>query len=346
MAIQHIYKGRPLKLSKAFKEPAWGKETVLVANTWDYVSLWLRREGHNDALFYWQQAKSFYEATQVLPKTSSPLTAYYCFLNAAKCLLKVKEIPFGSRPPHGVFGWEKPGKVSLSREMVKFQNGGILTKLCQYYGETVNEETYNVKSIFYNLPFIHRAYHLTFTSDQELFFPISDPIYVHKPESKESWFTAILDKRYVHSRTESLLPETFERDNGIVGCYQIRRKKRFNWIQGGKDTVNLDALTMYHQDTRKYLFYIHGPMRLWYMKRNKRNLKIFIERASVPLMFAAMHRLSELARYTPDRLAKHFESQHNWLLSEFIETAPIQFIDEISSEITGQEFMVPGRASR
>jgi len=42
-------------------------------------------------------------------------------------------------------------------------------------------------------------------------------------------------------------------------------------------------------------------------------------------------------------LRKHLETQHNWLLSEFIATACTQFIDEISSEITGQEFMTPGR---
>jgi hypothetical protein len=59
-----------------------------------------------------------------------------------------------------------------------------------------------------------------------------------------------------------------------------------------------------------------------------------------------MHKLSELSRYTPDGLSRHFECQHNWLISEFIEGAPPQFIDEVSSEMTGEEFMVPGRASR
>ena len=58
-----------------------------------------------------------------------------------------------------------------------------------------------------------------------------------------------------------------------------------------------------------------------------------------------MHRLSGLARYDPMRLARHFDCQHNWLLSEFIATARSQFIDEISYEITGQEFMIPGRKS-
>jgi hypothetical protein len=55
-----------------------------------------------------------------------------------------------------------------------------------------------------------------------------------------------------------------------------------------------------------------------------------------------MHRLSELSRYDPLSLRVHLDRQHNWLLSEFISVAPRQFIDEIASEITGCDFMVPG----
>lgn len=156
MTIKHTYNGKNLKLHKAYKTPSWGKDTVLVTDTWDYVSLWLKREKRRDAQFYWEQAKSFFEATQSLPKASAPLTAYYCFLNAAKCLLTVKQIPFDKR--HGVSGWSKPGRVSLSREIVKLHNKGILSELCRYYGESVNKNSYNIKDIFYNLPFIHRAY--------------------------------------------------------------------------------------------------------------------------------------------------------------------------------------------
>jgi hypothetical protein len=107
---------------------------------------------------------------------------------------------------------------------------------------------------------------------------------------------------------------------------------------------NLDALRKYHRKLRKDLHYIHGPTRLWYLKRGGA-LKGLTPRSSLTITFAAMHRLSELARYDPTRLARHFDCQHNWLLSEFIATARTQFIDEISSEITGQEFMIPGRKS-
>ena len=54
-----------------------------------------------------------------------------------------------------------------------------------------------------------------------------------------------------------------------------------------------------------------------------------------------MHRLSELCRYRPHELAAHLAGQKNWLLSEFIQQSPNQFIDEIASELTGHQFLVP-----
>ncbi|MEM9510415.1 MAG: YaaC family protein, partial [Cyanobacteria bacterium P01_E01_bin.35] len=118
--------------------------------------------------------------------------------------------------------------------------------------------------------------------------------------------------------------------------YIIRSKKRFDWNKN-----DLNKIKRYHRKVRKHLFYIHSPQRLWYLKRSG-NMANLIDRSSLTITFAAMHKLSELARYSPMLLAKHFDSKHNWLLSEFIANAPSQFIDEIASEITGQEFMIPG----
>lgn len=104
-------------------------------------------------------------------------------------------------------------------------------------------------------------------------------------------------------------------------------------------------LTKYHKSIRKHFFYIAGQTRLWYIKR-KCNVCGSIERSSITLTFAAMHRLSELSRYEPVRLAQHLNNQYNWLLSEFIRNSPYQFIDEVASELTGEEFMTPGISSR
>ena len=67
-----------------------------------------------------------------------------------------------------------------------------------------------------------------------------------------------------------------------------------------------------------------------------------MSRYGLTLMMAAMHRLSELSRYDPAGLIKYLEGKENWLLTEFIELAAMQFIDEIVCEITSLEFGNPG----
>jgi len=66
-----------------------------------------------------------------------------------------------------------------------------------------------------------------------------------------------------------------------------------------------------------------------------------LKRQLPTLVLAAMHRLSEICRYQPLQLELFLAGQKNWLLSEFIEMSPIQFIDEMASEITGYQFLVP-----
>jgi len=57
---------------------------------------------------------------------------------------------------------------------------------------------------------------------------------------------------------------------------------------------------------------------------------------------AAMHRLSELSRYDPRGLMSYLEGRENWLMTEFIELAPAQFIDELVCEMTSLEFASAG----
>lgn len=338
--IQH--KGRPLSIHKSCINPDFNEKTVLVEDTWLYVEMWLKRNNADaGAKFYWSQAKDFYLATKLLSKTSSPLTAYYCFLNATKCLLKVKGIAFTDR--HGVSGRVDGTRTALVNEIVLFKGAGILPSLCNYLGEPSLNETYNLKNIFYNLPFVHRAYNLTFENQPELYIPISNPHFVKQNNNSQSWICAeIVDKKYQNQMTINKLPAGFERDMGFPDKWIIRRTNRFAWNTGtANKAANLVSLRTYHQSSRRNIQYIFGSTKLWYIKRG--GAQNLIDRNPLTLTFAAMHKLSELARYTPTSLAKHFDSQHNWLLSEFIDSALYQFIDGISSEITGKEFMKPGR---
>lgn len=340
MAFNDIHhKNKILTIHKAITEPHFNEKTVLVTSTWDYVDLWLKRAKKHEARFFWNQAHSFYDATLTLPKTSAPLTAYYCFLNATKALLLTKGVKFSDK--HGVSGFTLNGPTSLSNEKVKLQKGGILPALCQHLGEPSAGEVYTLKDLLYNLPGIHRASCLTFSSDAELFIPVSNPRIVRSATTHEAWFCADLTEKYATQHSINKLPATLERDLSDQEKFIIRAKKRFDWRPKNK-AASLNRYKNYHQKLRKDLVYINGGSRLWYIKRGGA-INGLIPRNTMTIMFAAMHKLSELSRYTPDKLSKHFDCQHNWLLSEFINSAASQFIDEISSELTGHEFMRPGR---
>ena len=119
----------------------------------------------------------------------------------------------------------------------------------------------------------------------------------------------------------------------------------FKWDDTLPLADNVSSFKTYYQSVRKSAFYIRGATRLWYLKMTAPP-PTYIERSPLTLTYMALHRLSELARYTPDVLAQHFDSHHNWLLSEFINLSLSQFLDEVSAEMTGHEFMPPGISPR
>lgn len=317
---------------------------MLTDSTWQYVEIYLRSEGQDDALFYWEQARNFYESTKTLSLVSKPLTAYYCFLNATKALLEVKNV--GYDLSHGVTGKREDGHIRLQNEIVKFQPAGVVSGLGIYLGENVpaGGQEYTLKDIFYNLPYIHRAFTITYKNMAELFIPIMEPRFVFDKHQNKGWLEIKLEKEHSNRRTlrrlqgYSLDPIY---DNSV--SYTLRRNKKFDWVvnRGIPNEASVNALQIYHKNRRKELRYIFSPNSLWYVKRKDLQNNI-IDKSTLTLTIGAMHRLSELSRYNPQTLSKHLEKDGSWLITEFINKSIYQFIDQISSEITGNDFRVTG----
>jgi hypothetical protein len=337
------FNSRPLSIHKATVAPQFNERTVLLNDTWDYIDLWLKREKQNRARFFWSQSRHFFEASKALPKESSPLTSYYCMLNAAKALLIIKKLAPSAE--HGVTGEGIGKKNSISNEEVTFKTGGVLGLLCEHMDEKVpvGHKTYKLHHLLYNLPYIHRTFNISFPSLPELFTAIRNPCIVRSNSTNEAWFQADLTTDQRIGQLVKKLGKPFELDIGVTTAVTVRSTKRFYW-RNGQTIQNIERYTNYHKLLRKRLSYIYGAQKLWYIKRSGVNEGL-IDRSPMIIAFAAMHRLSELARYSPDELASHFDGRYNWLLTDFISVAPSQFIDNISSEITGQEFMPPWRAT-
>jgi hypothetical protein len=329
--------GKAVRLHGCLIAPDFRTQRVLCSDPWDFVSLRLKREHKKDALFYWEQARHFFEASVSLPALSAPLTSYYCFLNATKALLSAKGQTFTES--HGVGGRSKPGHKSLANEIVDFQGGGILPALCKYLAEPDNAgKKFTLQDLFWQMPFIHRAYCLTYKGATELFIPLSGNCFMRRDGSKEAWFQAEIDRRYVNAHTERIIKPGFELFE-VDGKYFIRRKRRFRW--SGRDIESsVTEFKTYHKTIRRRVMPIYSSENRWYLKKAVAGHDTFVN-SQLVLMFAAMHRLSELSRYDPIAFAGHFNVNHNWLLSEFIRMAPGQFVYGMASEITGLEFIRP-----
>lgn len=79
---------------------------------------------------------------------------------------------------------------------------------------------------------------------------------------------------------------------------------------------------------------------LWYIKKELPKNTHLVDRHSMTIIYGVMHWLSEQVRYSPNIFEKLMKSKQNWLIREFIDLGLPQFIDEISSEITGANIMM------
>lgn len=335
------HNGKPIRLHKACVTPDFGHKTVIINDYWEYVDMWLRRKKESDAIVYWNQAKHFYQASLKIPNAAAPLTLYYTFLNAVKALLTVKGVAFTEL--HGASGDLSQGRTNLKNETIKFHSSGVLASLSGYFGDSTVKAEHSLKDLLYNLCFVHRCFTLTYKSGYpDLFVPLHDSRFVLKDKSTEAWFCANLAQQYASTHTvKKLACVDMERDNGIGSDFVLRKKKRFVWHRSGPNKgTNLNRLMNYHQKVRRATHYIVGSQTLWYIKRC--DVEHAIDRHPLPIMLAAMHRLSELARYRPTLLSRHFELDQNWLLSEFIRCSPLEFIDQLACEITNHDFMFRG----
>ena len=331
---------RTLSPRKAIVEPDFEKKTILANSHWDYVEMYLKRENDNEALFYWNQAEYFYKASKNLPTISSPLTLYYCFLNASKALLSCKEILYSKK--HGVSGKITKGNTNLKNETIRFGSKGILAGLSQYFGDDTVMAEYSMWELLYNIPFIHRSFNLTYPSDSvELFIPIKNLKFTISDFQHYGWFSFETYAPYENKHTLNKISSRGYRVDNQHQKFTLRFDKKFKWYyKGVKKKTNFARLKSYHKKFRKDLCYISGNNTLWYIKRS--GVNNIVDRNPACLIYAIMHRLSELSRYDPLSLNQHLKAKHNWLLTEFVEGSADQFIDMIGCEITNSNIMKPG----
>ena len=334
-------KGKIVTPHKAYKNPDLASRNVLTNSPWDFVELWLKREKQKNALFYWNQAREFHSASHGLPRQSSPLLYYYSFMNAVKALLSAKGITFSQY--HGVSSHNMRGssdKISITNEGVKIKNQGILPSLSSYLGEAETSTAHSLQELLFNVPYIHRTYCLTYKRQTDMYIPIMNAHFACDKTRGIAYLKATLSADFSNAHVLRRLPPSLtveEQENE----YTIRSVESIPFTRPNRPTQgDISQLQTLHEKIRHDLSYINGSQTLWYIKGVSAG-PARIQRAPCTITLAAMHRLSELSRYKPLELDIFLSGQKNWLLNEFIQQSPSQFFDEISSEITGHQFLIP-----
>ncbi len=340
-----ILNAKEITLMKPITNANYNSKTVLTDSAWEYVELWFKRSTQKqskEALFYWQQAKHFFLASENLPQNSKPLTAYYCCLNAAKALLCINGISV-SNISHGITQDRHNQTISksLGQAEVIFLGQGVLFELSRYFGEEACKQTLNIKDLLYNIPCIHRTFTITYSNCSELFIPIDSIRFIREDSTNKAWIQFEIDKGFQNSKVLKSIPTSYKRTKlESTSSYTFRKENsRFKWDIHSDMEERLTTLSSYHNKVRKNIHYIYGQTKLWYIKKDLPNNNHIINRNSITLIFAVMHWMSELVRYNPEQFEKYMNSKQNWLLHEFIEKALYHFVDEISCEITHQDIM-------
>jgi hypothetical protein len=341
-----------VRFARATCAPGFREKQIISSTPWEFVSLWLRKQHLDKAEIYWNQARNFFNAARGLPTESAPLPLYYAFLNATKTLLEAKGATYN--PYHGVQGFDMRtaanGRIRLDNEGLKIKSGGVLPALITYFGETEPTRTYNLGEILSNLAFIHRAYSVSYGTN-EMFLSIANPRYVRAGPGLAR-FEADLPIEHCHGQTVRTFPAEYRKrelteDEWEVATFEssgyvIETVDAFAWSGARRPTdADIDSLCAFHRRLRLDINYISGARPNWYIKRCLANSSR-IQRNNLTLMYMAMHRFSEIARYKPIELNRLLEGGKNWLIYEFVEVARNQFIDEVAAEITGYEISPAG----
>lgn len=334
-------KGKIITPQKSIISPILGSKNVLTNSRWEFVELWLKKEKLEDSLYYWKQSKEFNKAAKDLNIQSSPLLHYYSFMNATKALLSSKLMDFSHY--HGVshHTTRTSSLISLNNEGIKIRTNGILPSLSNYYGETEVKNTHSLKEIFFNLPYIHRTYCLSYNSQTDMFIPLKESRYVHDSNSNEAYLQAVLSSNFSNNYVIKRLPNSFTLEKKENNKYFVRSVQTVTILNPNSLTASeKTSLINLNKNIRQNLQFINGSHTLWYLKSNVSGPGK-LNRQTTTLTLGAMHRLSELCRYKPLELNSFLSSKKNWLLSEFIQQSPEQFLDSIASEITGYQFLQP-----
>ena len=324
-----------------------------------------------DCRFYLNQSKMYYQASKKEPFEVSMLSSYYCMLNLAKSFLSFKsnyvDDFVGDFARHGIKeDHDDPGadfshiKIRYDKPLI-FKNGNVLNKYGGVFpmlAKTLDNDFdtkwqegdgKSLKTLLYNLPFVQSSFMNTYETIknriEELFIPLTigtTPYYFQTTKTSLE-LHAEIDTGYLKAEGGVLSENVKATLSGdFIFDTDGQFKSKDSAPRNANNSISTDLKEL-NTKLRKHFVYIGGNHPAWFIKRVGLVKKLpddVLNISTITINMAIMHRLSEIARYKPEQLHRLMNGTESWLLNEYMKAALDQFVDEMTSEITGKDVMI------
>ncbi len=325
---------------------------VIASDPWRCLSVYIHQhvEGtakKNRALAFLEQAEDFYHAAAAPRIGSKPLLQYYSFMNLVKAFLVVKR---GLKLERCMHGLKEPDdnvrkRLTITSQSVKPNDSG--GNRVQIYREFITEcgfsvpvkpKPFKLVDLLEQMVSIHGVISHTMERPPQ-FFPIHDIAFESDPRRKEVWVTFHVSKDEL--AVSSSAPRNL-RENTTSFEEVESRKKGFRRYESKKvrnyRMTPLQVLRPLVLDTWKDIWseLRPGAYQFW--------ASTILKEKRLPQLaggYQTMFYFGSVARYRPDDFHKLAEGKHGWMVQEFINNQPLQFIYFLGSGLMEAELIIP-----
>jgi hypothetical protein len=313
-----------------------GKNEKLVISDiwafWDYVikkaSNDRKKEDFLKSLL--EQSKHFYITAEASPVKSQPLLYYYSFLNLSKIIINLS----GTHGPRKMYMHGMTEKhnhkflhSTITKQKQKINIVQVAHELISVFDPTVStaDLVINVRELLNHCVGVHRAYSEIY-NQQEVFFRLKNHL-LYK-NGKELIFKAEL--QCATSDVASLTALGYAITNEDDKYYYIEKLTMTAYAPKRQDYADLSAAIQ-----QKGIWYFIGNNGYTMYLSNSATGRYSQE----SIIYMVMFYLGSITRYHPYMFDEIFSDKEQWLMSEFLNTQPKQFLYLATARILGQSVL-------
>ncbi len=317
------------------------KEEILVSDLWSFwiflIKQWSKKQKKGVSSFLLsllEQSKFFYEAAEKAPLNSKPLLYYYSFLNLGKIIITMRG-KSGTTPQNKVFNHgisADPKKNSIAIKSMQGSNCiSVGYHLMNCFGDNVASGTPTTIDIFdamENCLGIHKPYCLVMSQKKENFIKITG-IDLSK-EGRE-----LVARLYLKS-TNQLTDQIYSINQHNNKVYWEERIPIRHSKPTKKEIYDLSQQIIQkgiwtYTDGKEYKMYVSSNTKARY--------------TSASLIYCLMFFFGSITRYHPHLFETFSSNKRKWLVAEFLQTQPKQFL-YISTSLAAEAYVTLPKETR